>query len=250
MSAPADWYERFFSGLAVEFWRVAVPESATVEEAAFLWKHLSLSPGSRVLDVACGLGRLSIPIAAKGCAVTGVDLSPECLRGAEEGARRAGVSIAWHRADMRELPWDGAFDAAFCMGNSFGFLDDAGNQTFLDSAARALEPGGRFVLDFGQAAEAIFPRLEPRLEAEIGGFRFEEDTRYDVASSRVENRYVISRGGESEEKLASQRVYLAGDVARMLERAGFEVVASFGSSAEEPFRLGAQRLLTVARKKA
>ena len=250
MKAPTDWYASFFSGLAVEFWRAVVPEAASAEEASFLWKYLALSPGSRVLDVPCGHGRLSIPLAAKGCAVTGVDISEEFLRAAEEAANEAGVSIAFRQADMRALPRKAAFDAAFCMGNSFGYLDDAGNAAFLVAVARALVPGGRFVLDFGQAAEAIFPRLQPHLEAEIGGFQFAEETRYDIDSARIENLYTISKGGRKEEKLASQRVYLASDVTRLLEAAGFEVLAAFGSSSEEPFVLGTQRLLLVARKRA
>lgn len=249
MKAPADWYASFFSGLAVDFWRAVVPETATVEEAAFLWKHLSLRAGSRVLDVPCGHGRLALALSAKGCAVTGVDISKDFLRAARDGARRAGASTAWLESDMRKLPWKAAFDAAFCMGNSFGYLDDAGNAAFLSAVARALVPGGRFVLDFGQAAEAIFPRLEPHLEVEIGGFGFAEETRYDIPSARIENVYTISKGARKEKKLASQRVYLASDVARMLEKAGFEVLARFGSSAEEPFVLGAQRLLIVAKKK-
>jgi SAM-dependent methyltransferase len=247
-NAPLDWFESFFSGLAVEFWRVVVPEATTAEEAAFLWKHLALSPGDRVLDVPCGHGRLAVPLAARGCSVTGVDLSRELLRAAEDASRKAGVSIGWRRSDMRELPWRDSFDAAFCMGNSFGYLDDAGNAAFLAAVARALAPRARFVLDFGQAAESIFPRLEPHLEVEMGGFRFAEETRYDIPSSRIENVYTISREGKSERKLASQRVYLASDVWRLLEEAGFEVLEAFGSSGGEPYALGAQRLLSVARK--
>ena len=249
-NAPLDWFEKFFSGLAVEFWRVVVPEAATAEEAAFLWKHLALSAGDRVLDVPCGHGRLALPLASRGCAVTGVDLSPEFLRAAEAASRSAGVAVAWRRSDMRDLPWRGSFDAAFCMGNSFGYLDDAGNAEFLAAVSRALAPRGRFVLDFGQTAESIFPRLEPHLEVEMGGFRFAEETRYDISSSRIENVYTISREGRSERKLASQRVYLASDVWRLLEEAGFEVLEAFGSSAGEPYALSAQRLLSVARKRA
>jgi SAM-dependent methyltransferase len=249
-NAPVNWFQDFFAGLAVEFWRVVVPEAATAEEVAFLWKHLALSPGGRVLDVPCGHGRLSQPLAARGCAVTGVDLSREFLKAAGEESRRAGVSIEWRRSDMRRLPFRGSFDAAFCMGNSFGYLDDAGNAEFLAAVARALAPRGRFVLDFGQCAESIFPRLESHLEMEMGGFRFEEETRYDVSSSRIENVYTISsaKDGRSERKLASQRVYLASDVWRLLEAAGFEVLESFGSSAGDPYVLGAHRLLSVARK--
>jgi SAM-dependent methyltransferase len=254
VNAPKEWFDGFFEGLALEFWRVAVPDAVTREEAAFLWKHLALSPGDRVLDVGCGHGRLAIPIAMRGAAVTGADLSAEFLRAAARAARDApaGVSIEWRKADMRRLPeaWRGRFDAAYCMGNSFGYCDDAGNEATLAAVARSLKPGGRFVLDFGQVAESIFARgIEPRAEADVGGFHFVEETRYDIATARIENRFVISKGGRTEEKLAAQRVYLANDIRRLLEGAGFRVLASFGSSGEEPYALGAQRLLTVAQKR-
>jgi SAM-dependent methyltransferase len=249
MNAPSDWFESFFSGLAVDFWKVAVPESATLEEVGFLWKHLHLGAGSRVLDVPCGPGRLSLALAASGCAVTGVDISEDCLKGARASADAAGLSITWRLADMRDLPWSGQFDAAFCFGNSFGYLDDDGNEAFLASVARTLGPEALFAIDYGQTAESIFPRLEPRLEAEIGGFQFAEDTRYDIRSGRIENRFTISRDGKTESKLASQRVYTVNEVIRLLARAGFEVVDLFGSPAEAAFELSAQRLLIVARKR-
>ena len=247
MNAPADWFESFFSGLAVEFWRAVVPEAATREDVDFLWKHLELAAGARVLDVPCGAGRLSLPLSAKGCAVTGVDISTEFLSAARESARTAAHAVDWRESDMRDLPWSGQFDAAFCFGNSFGYLDDAGNEAFLGSVARALRPGGRFAIDYGQAADSIFPKLGPRLEADMEGFHFEEDTRYDIRSGRIENRFTISRDGKSETKLASQRVYTVNEVIRLLDRAGFEVVDFFGSPADAPYELGSQRLLIVGR---
>ncbi len=249
MNAPTDWWKNFFSGLAVDFWRAIVPEEATREEADFLWKHLRLSAGARVLDVPCGAGRLTLPLSERGAVLTGIDISREFLDAAVRAASERGLTVAFRRAEMRDLPRRGGFDAAFCFGNSFGYLDDNGNEEFLEAVARSLSPGGRFAIDFGQAAEGIFPRLEPRLEAEMGGFRFVEETRYDPLSSRIENVFTISRDGRTETKLASQRVYLAGDVTRMLEKAGFEVLGLFGSAKEEPFALKAQRLLIVARKR-
>jgi SAM-dependent methyltransferase len=248
VNAPPDWFETFFSGLAVEFWKAAVPDSATAEDADFLWKNLRLFPGSRVLDVPCGHGRHALALAARGCAVTGVDISPEFLDAARESARERKLSVLWQLSDMRELPWKGEFDAAFCFGNSFGYLDRAGDQAFLSAASRALAAGGRFAIDYGQAAESILPRLEPRLEAEIGEFRFEEDTRYDIRSGRIENRFKISRGARSETKLAAQNVYSANELTRMLEGAGLRIVDLFGSPADAPFELKSPRLLLVAEK--
>lgn len=198
MNAPVDWWKDFFQGLAVEFWRAVVPEEATAQDVAFLWKHLDLAAGSRVLDVPCGAGRLTRPLAARGCAMTGVDISGEFLAAAQEGPGKGGRPIRFRQADMRDLPWQDEFDAAFCFGNSFGYLDDAGNEAYLQAVARALRPGGRFAIDYGQTAESVLPRLEPRQEADMAGFHFVEDTRYDPASRRIENSFTFSREGRTE----------------------------------------------------
>jgi SAM-dependent methyltransferase len=250
VNAPSNWWDGFFSGLAVEFWRAAVPEEVTEADVRFLWKHLDLSAGRRVLDVPCGAGRLTLPLAARGCAMTGVDLSPEFLEPAGAAAAERGLSITFRHADMRALPWPGEFDAAFCFGNSFGYLDDTGNEAFLASVALVLRPGGRFAIDYGQTAESILPRpgLEGRQDAQIGEFRFVEDTRYDPLSARIENRFEISRGDKTETKLASQRVYTLSQLVGLLAAAGLNVLGFYGSVEEAPFQLGAQRLLIVAEK--
>jgi SAM-dependent methyltransferase len=248
LNAPSDWWQHFFSGLAVDFWRAVVPPEATQADADFLWTKLQLGPGARVLDVPCGAGRLTLPLAARGCAATGIDISQEFVDAAREAAAARGLTATFVRADMRDLPDDGGFDAAFCFGNSFGYLDDAGNEAFLDAVSAALSPGGRFALDFGQTAESVYLRLEARQEAEMGGFRFSEETRLDLRTSRIENVFEFSAGGKTERKLASQRVYLAGDVIRMLSRAGLETLEIFGSPDGQPFGLNSQRLLVVAEK--
>jgi SAM-dependent methyltransferase len=248
LNAPTDWWKTFFDGLAVGFWRAAVPPEATRADADFLWKHLNLARGARVLDVPCGSGRLTLALAARGCAMLGVDISSESVDAAAADASEQGLAVDFRCADMRDLPGSAQFDAVFCFGNSFGYLDDAGNEAFVAAAAAALSPGGRIAIDFGQTAEGVFPRLEPRLEGELCGYRFLEETRFDPVTSRIENVFEFSKDGRTERKLASQRVYLAGDLVRMLGRAGLRVIGLYGSPAEEPFALSSHRLLIVAEK--
>jgi len=248
LNAPPDWWKHFFSGLAVSFWRAALPPEVTQADVEFLWKHLGLSPGDRVLDVPCGAGRLTLPLAERGCAMTGIDISREFLDAAREVAAEKRLNVELVQADMRSIPTRGGFDAAFCFGNSFGYLDDSGNVEFIEAVAAALKPGGRFALDFGQTAESVYPRLELRQEGEMAGFRFVEETRLDPATSRIENVFEFSKDGKTERKLASQRIYLAGDVIRMLAAAGLETREIFGSIEGDPFGLSSQRLLVVAEK--
>ena len=248
LNAPSNWFESFFSGLAVEFWQAVIPKEATAQDVAFLWKHLGLAEGLRVLDVPCGAGRLTLPLAARGCTLTGVDISAQCLEAARAAALEQGLTADWRQSDMSALDGNGEFDAAFCFGNSFGYLNDAGNVAFLAAVGKALKPRGRFAIDYGQTAESIFPRLEAHQEADMAGFHFAEETRYDMLSGRIENRFTFSRDGKTETKLAPQRVYTVNEIVRLLEGVGLETRAFFGSPGEEPFAFGSHRLLIVATK--
>lgn len=57
------------------------------------------------------------------------------------------------------IPRDGSFDAALCMGNSFGYLDLAGTRTFV-ALAGAIRPGGGLVIDFNTTAESVLPSAQ------------------------------------------------------------------------------------------
>jgi SAM-dependent methyltransferase len=251
MDAPPDWWKTFFSGLVVDFWRSALPAEVTRAEADYLEAGLGLTPGSRVLDVPCGHGRIAVELAARGCRVTGIDISGELLDAAREDARARGVSVTWREGDMRELPWEEEFDAAFSAGSSFGFFgEDAEDSRFLRAVARSLAPGGRFALDGSKVAESILPAFTERHDFERGGLRFEAENRYDVARGRIENRYTITRGVESETKLASHRVYTVSQLLAMLTDAGLETTAIHGSTGAEPYRLGSRQLFVLCRKRA
>src|SRR5262249_19159540 len=72
------------------------------------------------------------------------------------------LSVRWEQRDMRDLPWSGAFDGAFCFGNSFGYYDEEGNADFLKAVARTLKPGARFLLDTSYLTEGLLPNLQER----------------------------------------------------------------------------------------
>src|SRR5262245_1382380 len=142
LNKQLNWWETFFEGVAVDMWLQAVPPEHSLREADRLEKLLGASPGAEILDVPCGGGRLTLTFSARGYRMTGVDWSSQFLDHARSihGADK----VAWEQRDMRDLPWQERFDAAFCVGNSFGYLDDDGNAAFLRSVRAALKPGGRF----------------------------------------------------------------------------------------------------------
>src|SRR4029077_14769476 len=100
---------------------------------------------SRVLDLACGTGRIAVPLAARGFDVAGIDISQRAL----EVARAAAPELDWRHGDMRELPWDDeSFDGVINLWSAFGYFEtQAEHERVLAEVARVLRPGGVFVID-------------------------------------------------------------------------------------------------------
>ena len=247
MNANPNWWETFFNGLIVDFWRRVMPPEATRAEADFFEKLLEVRPGARLLDVPCGDGRLSLELAGRGYRVTGVDISEDFLAAARESATALGLAIEWRRSDMRDLPWHEEFDGAFCGGSSFGYLGDAGDRAYLEAVARILKPGARFVIDAVKAAEALLPQFRDHHDMEAGDIRFVAENRYDVETGWIENRYTVTRGNQSEVRLARHRIYTCREIISMLEVAGFTRIELFGSLSGEPFRLGSRLIVLAVR---
>jgi SAM-dependent methyltransferase len=247
--AAREWWREFFSDVAVDFWLSVPTAEQTRAEVDFLQKVLRLPPGARVLDVPCGGGRHALELAARGHQVTGVDLSTDFLKAAREQAAQRGLVVAWEQREMVDLPWHSEFDGAFCFGNSFGYLDDAGNAAFLKAVARTLKPGGRFALDTGLAAECLLPAFHERRWLQSGDILFLSQARYDPARSRLETEYTFIRDGKVDTRPASMRVHTYRELCQLFADAGLGDFEGYGSLNEEPFRLGSQRLFLVATRK-
>jgi len=238
--------ESFFSGVFVDLWRDIMPEAVTRQEAAFLETELALSPGAKVLDVPCGSGRHSLALASRGYQLTSVDLSSYSLDQARQSAAEKNLAIRFEHRDMADLPWPQSFDAAFSMGNSFGYTSDDHDRAFLAAVAQSLKPGGRFILDYGATAEALFPTFQPRTWAQVGDILFLRDARYNVDAGRVETDYTLIREGVRESKSWSQRVYTYRQLHDLVLSAGFTDLHPCASLAKDPFKLGARQLLLLA----
>ena len=145
-SSPETW-DAFFSDFYLRAY--AADESAGEAEAqALAAARLAGCPeGGELLDVPCGFGRHSVPLARAGYRVTGVDRSESLLAEARRrtgGERRPKLV----RADYRELPFaDGSFDAALNLFTSLGYLGDAEDARALAEIGRVLRPGARLVIE-------------------------------------------------------------------------------------------------------
>jgi hypothetical protein len=155
---------------------------------------------------------------------------------------------------MTALPFEGRFRGAICMGNSFGYGPLPDCRAFLDGVARALQPGGRFLMHTAVAAECLLPGLAPAEEMRIGDVHVAFENRYDPLAGRLDTRFLLTRagpGGRAErlDRLTSHFVFTIAEIGRMLAAVGLELEAAYGDPHGTPFELGAtEEVYLLARK--
>jgi SAM-dependent methyltransferase len=201
-----------------------------------------------VLDVPCGFGRHSVPLAGAGYHVVGVDRSEELLA---EAGRRAG-GARWPklvRADYRELPFaDESFDAALNLFTSLGYLGDEEDTRVLGEICRVLRPGGRLVIETMHRDLLVSQFREQDWRLMGKGRLLLEQRTFDAAAGVAQTtQTLIDNTGARDSRSVSLRTYTATELVAMLTRAGFEEARCHGDLDGKPFATDT-RLILVARR--
>jgi len=226
--------------------------SAAADEVKFLWKVLRLEKGSRVLDIPCGTGRHAVRLARRGASVLGVDITPEYLREARKAAGKT-ANVRFVRGDMRRMPLENEFDAAINLWTSFGYFDDpADDLKTLRAVARALKPGGLFLIDMADIT-TIRRRLQSRswTRRADGAYVLEEALYVGGYDPKVVNEWTVLKPGKP--PLRSRFRVRAYDKARLLavlRKSGLKPVRTWGGLDERYGSSGpaGARLVVLSRK--
>jgi SAM-dependent methyltransferase len=196
---------------------------------------LELQPGDRVLDLACGSGEHAWRLAKRGLEVVGVDIAPSlvahCQELASSAAAEEGATTArFQQGDMRELAYDGEFDAVLLLSGSFGFYDDATNEEVLARMARALRPavpegghpGGRVLIDVFDPTRMVV-RPPRRSWSHFGGGYNLRTTWWEPESCTYASEFLFIDDEGTLNTSAEQeriRVYTVPEWRRLLDGAG------------------------------
>ena len=113
----------------------------------WLIEALGLKPGDPVLDLGCGPGLYASRFARAGMRVTGVDYSHRSIEYATDFARENKLDICYRYQNYLELNDENRYRAAFLIYGDFCPLNPRQRSTLLCNVHRALQPGGKFVLD-------------------------------------------------------------------------------------------------------
>jgi SAM-dependent methyltransferase len=241
----APWFRTWFEGMYAKVLSKQFDEAATLRQVVLVKRLLRLRRGQRVLDVPCGTGRLTIPLGRQGLIMTGVDLAPSYIRRARRLARKEGLDIRFHHADMRRIDFDAEFDAAFNWFTSIGYFDRAGDLEFCRRVLRALRPGGRFLVETMNKT-ALLSHFEPSGEKTVGNIHIATRTRWDGRSSRVHSTWTMKDGRRTERRTHSIRLYSGPELRSLLREAGFGEVRLYGNRPLGRLTRHARRLIAVA----
>ncbi len=211
--------------------------------------------GGPALEIACGTGRLAIPMAQQGVEITGLDIVPGMLARAREKA--GGLPIRWVEADARQFDLGAQFRLIFMSPATLQhFLTRPDQEAALACVRRHLAPGGRFVLS------TLFPHARNMGDstAEQEWFTYANDLGQDVRVSgadsyddlqqiHTETAYRRWKDDAGQEILQvaplSLRYFFPQELETLLHYNSFEVLERYGDWDRSPLGGDCQMMIFV-----
>lgn len=233
-----------------------VGDYASSVEIGF-YARLGATYGPAMLELGAGTGRLAIPLAEAGFAMTGLEIEPAMLERAREKAAERGTAVDWVEGDARAFELGRRFPLVLLPNNTIAhFLDREDIEAVFAAVRRHLAPGGRFVIDYFNPLLALLSR-DRDVRMLVGEYydtdghlvRVTESGQYDTATQVNHLCWHYRLAGEEAETIVDlpMRVYFPAELVDLLHYNGFEPEARFGSFEDAPFDASSFKHLLVLR---
>nr|WP_321235106.1 class I SAM-dependent methyltransferase [uncultured Psychroserpens sp.] len=228
--------------------------NTSLADLQFYKRWLPKNKNARILELCCGTGRLTLPIAKDGYNITGVDYTASMLEQAKVKASNEGLEVEFIEADIRTLNLPETFDLIFIPFNSIHHLykNDDLFKAF-NAVKKHLKEGGLFLLD------CFNPNIQFIVEAEkeqkeIANYTTKDGRdvlikqvmRYENITqvNRIEWHYYINGEFDSIQNL-DMRLFFPQELDAYLERNGFNIINKFGSFEEDPFSNNSEKQIFI-----
>jgi SAM-dependent methyltransferase len=218
-----------------ELYDLVAPPDAAMER---FYIEAAGGQGRRVLDLACGSGRFTMPLAASGAIVTGGDLSAVMLARARTVAAERALAIEFIQLDLRQFDLGRTFDAVVIAANSLMHLHTLEDfSRAVASIRRHLAPSGRLVFDvFVPSARLLSLPIGERqllgrfVHSQMGEVTVEETVAYDPIRQVSRAEWYWSTGTQPDfhqTQLDLRQIY-PQELPLLLERGGLKLEARWG----------------------
>jgi len=226
-------------------------------DIAFYLRQAQLA-GGPVLDVGCGTGRITLPLARAGIDMAGLDVSRPMLERAQQKAQAEGLQLAWLEQDCRAIEVEPVFALIFSATNAMQHLHDLDSVlAFLTTARQGLRPGGMLLLDvFNPDVAKLCRGPELRYvhktfaDAQGREIRVEVATQYEPATQILAfTLFYLQGADEIRTKSVRMRCFFPEELLALCRMAGFDVVHRYGAYDESPFKGDSAKQILFCRAK-
>jgi len=231
-----------------------VPYAGWMRYLARLFAKHNIKP-EEILDIGCGTGNVTIPLAEMGYKLTGLDMSPEMLAVAEEKARSKGLKVNLLCQDMRAMDLaDLSFDLVTSMTDSLNYISNASElQHVFRQAYNQLKDIGWFIFDLNSAfkiKEVFGNNVFTLLDEDIA---YIWENSYDEAGRTcyMDLTFFVRKADGRYHRFSeehSETAYETSEVCELLKQAGFTVHAVYGEDSLNEPTSTTERIYFVAQK--
>jgi len=240
----ATWYDLLSSG--------------TPGDLPFYLKEAKKSKG-KILEIACGSGRIYLELLKNGIDAYGLDLSPGMLGILKEKAGKRGLGLDGRvkKADMRTFRYPFKFDLIIIPYRAFLHMETREDQKrCLLNARKHMKKGGRLILNFFDPRMDIISKIDckwkdGRIKDPESGktIRYKSFSHYDIVNQKTSAHYEIKNRGQG---LPNKRLDLSlcyifpREFMNMLELCGFKRWELYGGFKREPYKKHGSELVWIA----
>ena len=220
--------------------------------------NLAKAVGGSVLEVACGSGLVTIPLAVQGLDVTGLDLAHSMLEHARKKAKEQNLHIRWVEADARSFDLGRQYRFILLTGNAFqAFLRREDQEALLASVRRHLAPDGIFAFetrnpsghDLTTHLEEEFDQRYISVESYQVSVFFTQvyDPPTQIMYWTTYRRWNDGEGDHKKETHIACRFTYPQELETLLHYNGFEVIQQYGDWNMEALSSSSLEIINICR---
>ena len=246
-----DWFE------SENFWTQYAPimfDDARWAEAPTVAQYVKdiagLGEGAKILDAGCGLGRISVELAAFCLDVTGVDIIQSELDAARESAEAEGVPLTLINHDLRSFQAREQFDCAINLYTSFGYCATIEeDMKILKNIADSVKTGGTFIMECTSRETAIM-YFTAGEEFERAGYKVVTHFEVVGAWEGLRSQWTLYplESKQAIDHTFIQRLYPATFLRDKLIDFGYSKVNIYGDFDKSPYNEHARTMLIIGKK--
>ena len=240
----ASYYDRIMEDIDYEAW-------CDFYEACF--SENGITP-KKILDLACGTGSITVPLAKRGYALTGIDLSAEMLALAQEKCDEAKVRIRLSEQNIALFQAGSGFDAIICSFDGVNYLTSPRNvASCFACVSETLSDDGVFIFDVSSPYKYENILADNAFVYEYDDLFLSWQNYFDKKSGLCDfylTFFVKTEDGSWKrfDETQCQRKYTPARLEQMLNEAGLYIVKTAADIDGSPIREDSDRLFFICKK--